>query len=72
MAYTQKQLQEFAAKLKAEQDKLDPCLTYEQMGRTLGYKWDYSITKIMDHLVKAGLAKAIPFGEGEKKRYRIL
>ncbi len=70
--YTEKQLQEFAKKLKAEQDKLEPCLTYEQMLRALGYKFDNSITRIWERLVSAGLAKEIPFGEGVKKRYRGL
>lgn len=70
--YTEKQLKTFAEKLKAEQEKLEPHLTYDQMGKILGYKWDNSITRIMDRLVDAGLAKAIDFGEVGKKRYRIL
>lgn len=70
--YTHDQLQEFASKLKTEQDKLEPCLTYEQMARALGYNWDNSITRIMQRLVNAGLAKEVEFGEVGKKRYRIL
>lgn len=70
--YSPQQLQEFARKLKAEQDRLEPCLTYEQMLKVLGYEWDNSITRIMQRLVDAGLAKEIEFGEVGKKRYRIL
>ena len=71
--YTEQQLKDFAAKLKHEQDKLEPHLTFDQMCHILGYKYDQSITRIMDRLVKAGLAQAVYFGETkEKKRYRIL
>ena len=69
--YTIEQLKEFAKKLKEEQEKLEPHLTYDQMGRVLNYKWDNSITKIMKRLVDAGLAKEVFFGD-KKKRYRIL
>lgn len=70
--YTYEQLKEFARKLRVEQEKLEPHLTYDQMGKILGYQWDNSITRIMDRLVDAGLAKAVDFGEVGKKRYRIL
>ncbi len=69
--YTEDQLKEFARKLKDKQDELEPCLTYEQMLRALGYKHDYSITKIMRRLVDSGFAKEVEF-DGVRNRYRIL
>ena len=69
--YTEQQLVEFAKKLKAEQDKLEPHLTYDMMCHVLGYKSDYSVTKIVRRLVDAGLAQEVNFGDG-KNRYRIL
>lgn len=69
--YTDEQLSQFAAKLKAEQDKLEPHLTYDQMLRILGYKSDYSVTKIVRRLVEAGLAQEVDFGDG-KKHYRMI
>jgi len=69
--FTDQELREIHAKLKAKQDALEPCLTFSMMQELLNYDSPNSVTNVMQHLVRIGLAKKVPW-RGSGNRYRFL
>lgn len=64
-------IQEKARKLKEEQDKLTPYLTYSRMMEILDYSSPAPVQHLLNRMVKLGLAEEVEFGD-KQKRYRIL
>ena len=63
-------IQEKARRLKEEQDKLTPYLTYSRMMEILNYKSPAPVQNLLERMVELGLAEEVEFGN--QKRYRIL
>ena len=64
----EEQLQEWRDKLKAEQDRLEPILTFERMGELIGRdKW--AMRHVLKLMEQRGMVEPVKFGL--KKRYSV-
>ena len=69
MRLTTKQILDAHKKLKAEQEKLTPYLTFGMMRKILGYQSNSPVQNILSYMVEMGLVVEIEFGD--EKRYKF-